>query len=94
VAAQESGGAAVAGPTAYVRDLLDGLGFAPEERREGELRLTRCPLLEAALEEPTVVCNVHRGLVLGALEERGVEGAEVELLPFAERGACLLRVRA
>src|SRR5699024_3098596 len=57
-----------------------------------EVRLTRCPLLDAALEEPTVVCNVHLGLVAGALEEFGTEDPDARLIPFAEDGACLLYV--
>ena len=63
---------------------LHRLGFAP--RRRGQtLRLTRCPLLKAALAEPEIVCGVHRGLV------RGVAGSdEVDLRPFAEAGACLV----
>ena len=83
---------------ARVRDLLDGLGFAPEGDLDpsadaGELRLTRCPLLEAAKEEPTIVCNVHLGLVLGALEAYDATEPDAELLPFAETGACVLRLR-
>lgn len=84
-------------PADRVVDLLDELGFAPEsapeESREGtRVRLTRCPLLQAALEEPTIVCNVHLGLVAGALEEYGATDPDAELLPFAEDGACLLHV--
>lgn len=75
-----------------LRDLLDHLGFDPEgEPERGELRLTGCPLLEAAQEEPTIVCNVHRGLVAGALDEYGAGDVDVTLLPFAEPGACVLR---
>jgi predicted ArsR family transcriptional regulator len=88
---------AVAGPgdasaAVRLRGLLDHLGFDPEgEAERGELRLTGCPLLEAALEEPEIVCNVHRGLVAGALAEYGDPDPDVELLPFAEPGACVLR---
>jgi len=75
-----------------LRDLLDDLGFDPEgEAERGELRLTTCPLLEAAQEETAIVCNVHRGLVAGALDEYGEPDADVTLLPFAEPGACVLR---
>jgi predicted ArsR family transcriptional regulator len=89
---------ATAPAAAHVRDLLDSLGFAPEGDLDaatdsGELRLTRCPLLEAAMEEPTIVCNVHLGLVVGALEEYGAADPDAELTPFAIPGACLLRMR-
>ena len=74
--------------------LLDDLGFAPHtpKRPSGQVRLTRCPLLEAAREEPTIVCNVHLGLVVGALEEYAAPDPDAHLTPFAEHGACLLRI--
>lgn len=76
-----------------VVDLLDDLGFAPEtEDRPEQVRLTRCPLLEAAHRHPEVVCGVHLGIVRGALEELGADPAGAELLPFAEPGACRLVV--
>jgi len=86
--------------TERVRDLLESLGFAPEDGSDerdaaadtAELRLTRCPLLEAAQEEPAIVCNVHLGLVVGALEEYGATEPDAQLLPFAEPGACVLRL--
>jgi predicted ArsR family transcriptional regulator len=79
---------------ARVVELMDTLGFAPETRREADrVRLTECPLLESARAHPDVVCNVHSGLVRGALAELGDETTEVELEPFAEPGACLLRMR-
>jgi predicted ArsR family transcriptional regulator len=79
-----------------VRDLLDDLGFAPERARpdaDDSLRLTRCPLLDVARELPEVVCNVHLGLVGGALEEYGADDLDADLVPFAEPGACLLHLR-
>ncbi len=84
-------------PADRVVGLLDELGFAPESTPEdggagARVRLTRCPLLEAAQEEPAIVCNVHLGLVAGALEEYGAPDPDAELLPFAEDGACLLHV--
>lgn len=76
-----------------VISLLDDLGFAPEtDARAATVRLTRCPLLEAAHSYPDVVCAVHLGLTRGALEEYGAESDDVRLLPFAEPGACLLHL--
>lgn len=78
--------------------LLDDLGFAPKKAKKTpgtthrNIRLTRCPLLEAARAEPTIVCNVHLGLVAGALEEFGAPDPDVQLTPFAEPGACALRI--
>lgn len=75
--------------------LLDGVGFAPEpNERHTVVRLTRCPLLEAAHKHPDIVCGVHLGLVRGALEEYGADPEGTELLPFAEPGACRLHLSA
>lgn len=90
-----AGEAEAASPAARVRDLLDELGFAPEghiDADAGMLHLTRCPLLRAAEEEPAIVCNVHLGLVVGALEQYRAPDPDAELFPFAEPGACLLRL--
>lgn len=78
-----------------VRDLLDGLGFAPTGEVDtladtASLRLTSCPLLEAAKEQPDIVCNVHLGLAIGALAHYGAPDPDAQLRPFAEPGACLL----
>ena len=67
-------------------NLLGEIGFAPEQDRckAGRVRLTRCPLLDAAREHPEVVCAVHLGLVRGALDNLGRDPAGTELIPFAE----------
>lgn len=82
--------------------VLGRMGFAPEATEHGadsadgadgaDVRLTRCPLLAAAREAPDIVCGVHHGLVEGLLEHSGRSTAGVELLPFAEVGACRLRL--
>lgn len=84
-------------PVARVRDLLVRLGFGPEGPARGDvadLRLTRCPLLEVAVEEPDIVCNVHLGLAVGALAEYGAVSPDAHLTPFAEPGACRLRLQS
>lgn len=76
-------------------DLFEQMGFAPEPDRNARVvRLTRCPLLEAAHQAPDIVCSVHQGIAEGALEEFGAASDRVQLLPFAEPGACVLRLRA
>lgn len=76
-----------------VLDLLEDLGFAPQTDQQGStVRLTRCPLLEAAHRYTDVVCGVHLGIVRGALAEHGATSAGTELQPFAEPGACLLEL--
>jgi predicted ArsR family transcriptional regulator len=73
--------------------VLDGLGFGPETGdRSGTVRLTRCPLLDAAHRYPDVVCGVHLGIARGALEVYDADPERAELIPFAEPGACLLHL--
>ncbi len=75
--------------------LLDDIGFGPEPNDPNTVvRLTRCPLLEAAHKYPDIVCGVHLGLVRGALEEYGADPEGTDLRPFAEPGACRLRLGA
>lgn len=76
-----------------VVDLFDDMGFEPTaDARASSVRLTRCPLLEAAHQYPDVVCGVHLGLARGALEAYGADPRGAELLPFAEPGACRLHL--
>lgn len=86
-----------AGPRRRLEGVLGTLGFAPEhDERDpsgATVRLTRCPLLDAAREMPEVVCNVHLGLVGGILEQLGARDVDSRLTPFAEPGACLLELR-
>lgn len=94
--ARTHGGPERAGAAAARRavvDLLDDLGFAPEPNaRATAVRLTRCPLLEAAHRHPEVVCGVHLGIVRGALAEYDADPDGTDLVPFAVPGACLLRL--
>ena len=76
--------------------LLDRLGFSPEveptrETGSASLVLLRtCPLLDAAKRHPEVVCQVHLGLVAGALEAHDHSPEGLGLRPFARPGACEL----
>jgi len=75
----------------HVVRLLADLGFAPEANSAAtSVRLTRCPLLEAAHRYPDVVCGVHLGIVQGALEAWDADSADTQLKPFSEPGACRL----
>ena len=90
-------GAAPASPEGArdaVVGLLDDLGFEPRRTstEPESVRLTRCPLLQAAHRNTEVVCSVHLGVVRGALKAFGVDPAGSGLVPFAEPGACLLTV--
>lgn len=94
--ARESGPPEVEGDLAArqkVAVLFEEMGFAPEPDADvRDVRLTRCPLLQAAHEQPGVVCSVHLGVARGALEEYGAGTDGMELHSFVEPGACLLRL--
>jgi predicted ArsR family transcriptional regulator len=79
---------------AGVLTLMEDLGFDPQvgEDAPAEVRLTRCPLLEAAHRHPEVVCAVHLGVARGALAAYGADPDGTELHAFSEPGACLLVV--
>ena len=71
--------------------ILDDLGFAPQDSPgRDSVRLLRCPLLDVARQYPEIICQVHMGLISGALTELGGDDAGVDLLPFAEADACRL----
>lgn len=79
-----------------VLEALARLGFAPDDdpgtsgARRG-VALRRCPLLDAARRYPTIVCQVHLGIVEGMLQRLGVTDTPgLDLIPFAEPGACRL----
>ncbi|HSO64908.1 MAG TPA: helix-turn-helix domain-containing protein [Ornithinibacter sp.] len=81
-----------------VLDLLDRLGFSPTTE-PGEpvgqtVLLRTCPLLDAARRHPEVVCEVHLGLVAGAVEGLGEPSEGLHLEPFARPGACVLGLPA
>ncbi|MFZ2173051.1 MAG: helix-turn-helix domain-containing protein [Rhodococcus sp. (in: high G+C Gram-positive bacteria)] len=82
-------------PRARVLDLLTTLGFAPDDSGSATdgVALRRCPLLDAARRYPAIVCQVHLGIVQGALAELGAPPPaprELDLIPFSEPGACRL----
>lgn len=87
-------------PSMGARDLvlstLDELGFSPEVTpteapSSTRVRLRRCPLLDAAMRSPDVVCNAHLGMLRGALGNRhDADAVELQMEAFAEPGACVL----
>ena len=87
-----------AGATAGDRvvGLLDRLGFSPDTEpavADGSgtrVLLRTCPLLDAARRHPEVVCQVHLGLVAGALEAHHEPSEGLRLEPFSRPGACEL----
>lgn len=81
-----------------VLTLLRRLGFTPVETPSTEdavtplIELRTCPLLDLAVEHPEVICNVHVGLIRGALHVAGGTDDDVVLTPFAAPGACHLHL--
>ena len=86
-------------PIAIRRDVvsvLNHLGFAPKQNADfARIKLTRCPLLDAARQNPEIICSVHLGIIRGALGELGANAINIDrvhLAPFSEPGACLLKL--
>lgn len=82
-------------PRQYVLEVLTRLGFAPSDEAAPDagrgIALRRCPLLDAARRYPAIVCQVHLGIIEGVLERLGVRSRRgLDLIPFAEPGACRL----
>lgn len=84
-----------AGARRQVIAIFERMGFEPQaDRNAVDVRLTRCPLLQAAHESPKVVCSVHLGIVRGAMAAYDHDGSASQLEPFSEPGACHLRLVA
>jgi predicted ArsR family transcriptional regulator len=79
-----------------VISLLNELGFTPTHNVDlTRNKLTTCPLLDAARQYPDIICNVHLGIIQGALAEFGADATQIDranLQPFSEPGSCLLRM--
>jgi predicted ArsR family transcriptional regulator len=86
------------------RGCVDGLaailaeaGFAPEVVADGagyQLRLRQCPFREVAEAHQEVVCQLHLGLMQGALDEMRAPVTADRLRPFAEPGLCVADLAA
>lgn len=77
----------------HVVTALEQAGFGVRGNSDAtELMLTTCPIVEAARDNPDVVCAVHLGLVKELLAGSGLPERQVVLLPFAGPGLCTLRL--
>ncbi|WP_161958393.1 helix-turn-helix transcriptional regulator [Ornithinimicrobium cavernae] len=81
------------GKVGAVLDLLVGWGHAPEVRtasggREVDILMRDCPFLALAMDNPQMVCGVHRGLLRGALDALGEESADLDLQPLTDQRTC------
>jgi predicted ArsR family transcriptional regulator len=71
---------------------LEEIGFAPEAvagRTRYQLRLRRCPFREVAENHQDVVCQLHLGLMQGALAQMRAPVNADRLEPFAEPSLCI-----
>lgn len=75
--------------------LLDELGFQPELESDEEghkVLMKRCPFYDAAVAYEQVVCQVHLGLVRGALAELDAPVAADWLKPLVEPDLCIVHL--
>lgn len=72
--------------------MLTELGFAPEPGTDGEIRLHHCPFRDIAERHPGVVCQVHLGLIQGALDEMGARGDDATIDPLVTPQLCVTHV--
>jgi predicted ArsR family transcriptional regulator len=81
---------------ADLRDALSALGFEPELQRAERgfsCRLGNCPYRDAAAENPSLICNLHRGITAGILEVISPRAKLVEFTPQdPDRAGCVVGV--
>lgn len=83
--------------TARLFRVLDAIGFQPETRPDAggvQVRLRHCPFREVAERHADVVCEMHLGLIQGALSELRAPLQAVSLEPFVAPSLCVARLRA
>lgn len=74
-------------PTASTALESHGAGARPVA--ETVIELHQCPFREVAREHSEVVCNVHLGLIQGALDQMQAPPLAVRLEPFVRPGLCV-----
>jgi len=84
--------------TVRLNRVLDAIGFQPEIRRgktktDIEIRLHHCPFREVAERHTDVVCEIHLGLMQGALLELQAPVEATALEPFVSPNLCVARLR-
>lgn len=77
-------------------DLLDDVGFAPEQAPPGrrrEIGLRHCPFLDL-VDSREVVCAIHLGVMRGAMEAVDAPVTVTRLQPFEQPDRCLAHLGA
>ncbi|MDQ2627733.1 MAG: helix-turn-helix domain-containing protein [Actinomycetota bacterium] len=85
--------------TDHLVDMLDELGFQPEQLEpddagETQLGLRHCPFLELAETSTDVVCPIHLGLMQGALEAWDAPVTVDRLDSFAQPDLCVAHLKS
>lgn len=83
-------------PELPARRAQAGTAFDADPPASGDERvmdLMACPFRQAALDHPSVVCSVHRGLIAGTLERMGHDRSEASLHPFVQPDLCTVTLR-
>ncbi|KAA0268567.1 MAG: hypothetical protein EDQ89_11200 [Acidobacteria bacterium] len=100
VTGREVGRDLVTGPTddlaAAFRQTFSALGFQPEVE-DGEeamtAKLCNCPYRDSAIENPEVICRLHRGLTVGVLETLDPDARVVRFEPHDPvRAGCMVEI--
>jgi predicted ArsR family transcriptional regulator len=95
-APQENGTVDVATGTTRVLALLDEVGFQPSPRPAHDgtvIELHHCPFRRVAQAHPDVACNLHLGLLRGALEQLDVPVEADRIEPFVTPQLCRAHLR-
>ena len=73
-----------------ILDKFESLWFSPEFALlpDPHLRIRNCPFMESAQHAPEVVCQLHCGIINGALEEMGSSRQIVEMEISSEPDVC------
>lgn len=76
-------------------DLLTRSGFAPERPAAGQdaISLFRCPFGPVARAHPEIVCNIHLGLMQGALRHWKAPLDTVAVEPYVDATHCLAHLK-
>ncbi|MDP2013889.1 MAG: helix-turn-helix domain-containing protein [Actinomycetota bacterium] len=72
--------------------LMTEIGFDPEtDSRMSTVLLRRCPFLDVARKQSSIVCSAHLGMIATAFEAFGGDSEGVQLVPFDSSSGCVLR---
>jgi predicted ArsR family transcriptional regulator len=87
-------------PVAKMLTVLTGLGFDPVRQPADAagpdtatvVHLRTCPFLDLVGQNPDAMCELHAGVVRGALRQAGEADGDVTLEPFGAPAACVVRL--